>query len=131
MEGGGWYGCAAPLPNGYPRLAATLLLRPLHVPSSHDGSTSFTFELHFSEESPITYKTLRDHAFTVSGGEIIRARRLEKGKNLRWEITVRPNSDGAVTIVLPVTEDCQDEGAICTADGRPLASRIEITVEGP
>ena len=29
-EGGGWYGFAAPLPDAHPRLAGTLLLRPLH-----------------------------------------------------------------------------------------------------
>ena len=29
MEGGGWYGFAAPLPNAHPRLAGPLLLRPL------------------------------------------------------------------------------------------------------
>ena len=29
MEGGGWYGFAAPLPNAHTRLAGTLLLRPL------------------------------------------------------------------------------------------------------
>ena len=30
IEGGGWYGFAAPLPDAHPRLAGTLLLRPLH-----------------------------------------------------------------------------------------------------
>ena len=29
MEGGGWYGFAAPLPNAHTRLSGTLLLRPL------------------------------------------------------------------------------------------------------
>ena len=37
-------------------------------PSSHDGQTAFTFELRFSEEPKLSYKTLRDHAFTVTGG---------------------------------------------------------------
>ena len=37
------------------------------APDSHDGQTAFTFELHFSEEFSISYKTLRDHAFTVTG----------------------------------------------------------------
>ena len=101
------------------------------VPASHDGSASFTFELRFSEEFPISYKTLRDHAFTVTGGEVIRARRLERPGNIRWEITVRPSSDAAVTIVLPITEDCEADGAICTADGRKLSSRLELTISGP
>ena len=39
----------------------------LDTPSSHDGQTSFTFELRFSEELHLSYVTLRDHAFTVTG----------------------------------------------------------------
>ena len=31
MEGGGWYGFAAPLSNAHPRLTGTLLFRPLHL----------------------------------------------------------------------------------------------------
>ena len=101
------------------------------VPASHDGSTSFTFELRFSEEFSISYKTLRDHAFTVTGGEVVKARRLERPGNIRWEISVRPSSDAVVTIVLPATEDCEAEGAICTGDGRMLSNRVELTVGGP
>ena len=101
------------------------------VPASHDGSASFTFELRFSEQFSLSYKTLRDHAFTVTGGEVIRARRLERPGNIRWEITVRPSSEAAVTIVLPVTEDCEADGAICTGDGRKLSSRVELTISGP
>ena len=101
------------------------------VPASHDGSAAFTFELRFSEEMPLSYKTLRDHAFTAPGGEVVKARRLERGQNVRWEITVRPDGDGTVTIVLPVTEDCASNHAICTEDGRPLSNRLQIAVPGP
>ena len=101
------------------------------VPASHDGSAAFTFELRFSEEFPLSYKTLRDNAFTATGGEVVKARRLKPGKNVRWEITVRPDGDGTVTIVLPVTTDCSSQGAICTAEGRPLSNRLELTVAGP
>ena len=101
------------------------------VPASHDGSAEFTFELRFSYEFGISYMVLRDHAFTVTGGEVVKARRLEPGKNVRWEITVRPDSSGNVTIVLPITEDCDAQGAICTRDGRMLSGRVEFTVNGP
>ena len=111
---------------------ATQLTASVHgVPASHDGSAAFTFELRFSEESPLSYRTLRDHAFTVTGGEVVKARRLEQGKNVRWETTVRPDGNGTVTIVLPVTTDCSSQGAICTEDGRPLSNRLELTVAGP
>ena len=101
------------------------------APDSHDGQSKFTFELRFSEQFGLSYKTLRDHAFTVTGGEVVKARRLERGKNIRWEITVRPNSQSDVTIVLPATTDCDAQGAVCTEDGRMLSSRLEFTVPGP
>ena len=104
-----------------------------NVPDSHDGSAAFTFELRFSEApaDDFSYKTLRDHAFTVTGGEVTVARRLERPGNIRWEIHVIPNSNGTVTIVLPATTDCNAQGAICTEDGRKLSNRLELTVSGP
>ena len=101
------------------------------APDSHDGQSKFTFELRFSEEFGLCYKTLRDHAFTATGGEVVKARRLEKGKNVRWEIYVRLGSSADVTIVLPATADCASDGAICTSDGRKLSGRLELTVSGP
>ena len=50
------------------------------APSSHDGSNTFTFELRFSEEFPLSYKTLRDHVFTVTGGDVVHVRRLQSGQ---------------------------------------------------
>ena len=99
--------------------------------ASHDGESVFTFELRFSEEFGISYKTLRDHAFTVTGGTVKKAQRLEQGSNIGWRITVRPDGNGDVTIVLPETTDCDAQGAICTEDGRMLSHRLELTVSGP
>ena len=113
-------------------ISAPTLMASIHdAPSSHDGETDFTFELRFSEELPLSYKTLRDHAFTVTGGTVKKAKRMEQGSNIGWRITVRPDSSGAVTIILPVTEDCDAQGAICTEDGRMLSTRLELTVSGP
>ena len=87
----------------------------------------------FSEEpkTGFSYKIMRDHAFTVTGGSVTGARRLEPLSNIGWEIVVKPDSNGDVTIVLPATTDCNAQGAICTGDGRPLSNRLEITVSGP
>ena len=103
------------------------------IPESHDGSNEFAFELRFSEkpESAFSYTTLRDHAMTVTGGALDNVRRLEPGKNIRWEITVTPDSDAGVTIALNATTDCSAQGAICTDDGRKLSSSLYITVSGP
>ena len=100
-------------------------------PSNHDGQTAFTFELRFSEEFGIGYQTLRDHAFTVTGGSVEKAQRLEKPSNIGWRITVEPDSNAAVTVVLPITENCDDQGALCTEDGRMLSNRLELSVGGP
>ena len=116
------------------QLPLTPLTASTHgVPAAHDGSTTFTFELRFSEEPAdgFSYKTLRDHAFTVAGGEVVKVRRLEAGKNVRWEVHVTPGGNGVVTIALPVTTDCDASGAVCTEDGRKLSNRLELTVPGP
>ena len=104
----------------------------LDAPQSHDGETVFTFELRFSEEPhpDFSYETLRDHAFTVTGGKITRSPRIEPPGNVRWRIHVQPAGDADVLIVLPVTTDCGDAGAVCTADGRMLSNRTELTIEG-
>ena len=100
------------------------------LPDSHTGDT-FTFELRFSEEIPLSYVTLRDHAFTVTGGTVTKARRLEAGKNVRWEITVDPSGNADVSVSLPVTTDCDSQGAICTGDGRRLSNGLALLVPGP
>ena len=101
-------------------------------PSSHDGNNAFTFELWLSENiESFSYTTLQQHALTVTGGTLPKVRRLEAGKNVRWEITVQPSSNADVTIVLPITTDCTVQGAICTSDGRKLSSRVELTISGP
>ena len=99
----------------------------------HDGENAFTFELRFSE-TPVkgfSYKTLKEDAFTVTGGAVVNAKRLEAGENVRWEITVRPDVDGDVVITLPATTNCDDDGAICTDDRRMLSSAVRLTVKGP
>ena len=102
-----------------------------NTPDNHDGETPFTFELRFSEEFGLSYKTLRDQAFTVEGGMVKKAQRMDKPSNIHWRITVEPGSSATVTVVLPVTTDCNATGSICTEDGRMLSNRLELTVSGP
>ena len=98
------------------------------VPGEHTGE-SFTFGLTFSEDvAGLSYKTLRDAAFSVTNGQITRARRRTKGSNQGWTITVKPDSSGAVTIRLPETTDCDASGAICTADDRGLSHSLSAKV---
>ena len=103
------------------------------MPKRHDGAAAFTFELRFSEELALSYRTLRDAAFDVTGGTVRGARRLQRPSNLRWEITVKPASDADVRVVLPETTDCDATGAICTKgeNRRRLTNSPSATVKGP
>jgi hypothetical protein len=101
------------------------------APATHDGSSEFTFEIEFSEEFGISYATLRDHAFNVTGGSVETAQRTDKPSNIPWRITVKPQGNGDVTIELPATTDCGATGAICTGDGRKLSNSLSFTVSGP
>ena len=102
-------------------------------PSSHNGEDAFTFELRFSEDPQpdFSYTTVRDHAFTVTGGSVTYVRRLEPGKNVRWEVTVTPGSSAAVAIALNATTDCAAQGAICTEEGGKLSGGLQLAVPGP
>ena len=103
-----------------------------HVPTEHDGSTAFTFDAVFNSEIGISYATLRDDAFTVTKGEVTRARR-NNGQSDSWEITVTPSGNDAVTITLPGNRDCATTGAICSKEEHPVQLRNSpsATVAGP
>ena len=101
-----------------------------NVPADHDGS-NFTFDLTFSENVKAGYARIRDHAFTVSGGAIASASRITQGSNQGWTVEVDPTGNGAVSITLPETTDCDASGAICTDDSRKLSQSTSATVAGP
>ena len=100
------------------------------IPPSHDGQNPFTVELRFSEEFEVLYADLRDHSFTATAGTVTKARRLDRPHNIRWEITIQPDSDADVTVLLPATQNCDDQGALCTPDTRMLATDITVTITG-
>ena len=96
--------------------APTPLTATIHdAPESHDGQAAFKFELRFSEElgTGFSYKTLRDHAFTVTRGTVAGVRRLDGDsdtRNIRWEISVTPDSTADVTVELPATNGLRRAG---------------------
>ena len=94
------------------------------VPGEHTGER-FTFGLRFSEHvAGLSYKTLRDAAFSVTNGQVTRARRQTPGSNQGWTITVEPDSHAALTVTLPA-------GSVETSDGRGLESAVTATIAGP
>ena len=100
------------------------------APDKHLGTGVFTFDIAFSEPISISYKTLRDDSLEVTNGSATKAKRVN-GQSDLWEITVKPDSDADVTVVLPITEGCGSDGAVCTRDGTKLSNRSELTVPGP
>ena len=102
-----------------------------NVPASHNGTDVFTFDLAFSENVAAGYARIRDDAFSVSGGDVIKAQRRESGSNRIWTITIEPDGNGPVSITLPETTDCNAQGAICTSDGRKLSNSSSASVAGP
>ena len=100
------------------------------MPAEHAGQGSFSFRVAFSEGISISYKTVRDASFRVTGGDVTKASRVDSRRDL-WKITIVPDSAEAVTVRLPETTDCDASGAICTGDGRPLSHSLSATVAGP
>ena len=101
------------------------------LPSEHDGSSTFTFEIHFSEEPVLGFEAVRDHVLDVTNGDVASVRRTTQGSNLRWEITVQPDGNDEVTLLLPITANCGDAGAVCTGSEKKLLIGAAVFVRGP
>ena len=102
------------------------------APEDHDGESGFDVRLAFSEApETLSFRTVRDHAFTVSGGSVLKARRVAQGSNLQWEVGVEPTGEGDVTLTLDPSPECSAAHAICTEDGRRLETGLTVTVPGP
>ena len=87
------------------------------VPASHGGKDSaFSFGLVFSEAlvRQLSSATLRNEALSATNATVVRTKRVVKGDNRRWTVTVQPDSGAEVTVSLPATTDCAAAGALCT-----------------
>ena len=101
------------------------------VPAEHDGKTPFKLTLTFSKRAYMRYTEVRDYLFTVTGGMITNARRLNPPSNRRYELTVRPTGNAPVMLAQAALPACGQVGSICTPDRRPLEGAISVTVPGP
>ena len=101
------------------------------LPSEHDGSNTFTLEIHFSEEPALGFEAVRKYVLDVTNGDVTSVRRTTQGSNIRWEITVQPDGNDEVTLVLPITTDCDDQGAVCTRSEKMLSNKSSVTIAGP
>jgi len=102
------------------------------VPATHDGRTRFKIHLEFSHAPRgLGYRTVRDHLFDVSGGQILKARRLVRGKSQRWELTIQPTERGALTLTARATTDCSAQHKVCDREGRRFDGELSLMVRGP
>ena len=113
--------------------AAALAAAFQEMPATHDGNSAFSFELAFTEEPQSGFRsaTLRDSSLEVAGGAVTSVRRLKKGKNKKWVVTVTPSTRETVTVTLPARTDCDVVGAVCTTDGRAIEVSLSAEVAGP
>ena len=99
----------------------------LDLPAGGHGTNPFTLELRFSEEFPLSYTTLQNHALGVTNGTLTGVARATQGENRVWNVSVAPSGGGAVTVALPETTDCTATGAIC-APGQRMLAAVSATV---
>ena len=113
-----------------------------NVPASHDGAASFTFNIEFSESVWIGTGFPRDDLLRVTGGTVTSAHWLNRLTE-EWSVTIRPETQGSITVVLPKQRYCLVvlspgtreadlvSGAPCAAGDRQLSNQLEATITGP
>ena len=95
----------------------------------------YRFDLVLTEAVAIGFRHMRDAAFTVANGTMVRAKRLDKATRggrvvaSQWRMTVRADTRSrSVTVSLPANRPCGQRGAICTAGGARLANAPSLTL---
>ena len=118
-------------------VSATVYANPFSAafenpPAEHDGTNPFEVRFHLTEEpAEVSYRTVRDSLFAVTGGSIANASRLEANKNRSWKLTVQPAGKADVTLTVKATTACDTLPGICTGDGRMLAGGLQVSIAGP
>ena len=105
-------------------------------PPGHSGDgRSFSVRVEFSEPVAINAQSFRNHALSVSDGAIENLWQVKGDDGERsgkmWAIRVTPTSSRPVVLALAAAADCNVQGAICTADNKPLSVAASLTVPGP
>ena len=105
-----------------------------NVPADHNGGHNFTFQLNFSENVNAGYARIpgpRLHGRAAPPSPTLS--RQTQGSNQGWHVEVDPTGNGAVTITLPETTDCDDRQAPSATDDERMLSHCHISeiVAGP
>ena len=100
-----------------------------------NGALRYRFDLRLSEGVSIPHREMRDHAFSVTNGRMVKAKRIHKeraGGNLysnHWRMTVAPADETEpVTVTLRGNRPCSETGALCSSTGGRLDGSPALTL---
>ena len=95
-----------------------LFLAEFMTLTPHTGSKPFHCCVSFTKPLSTGYAEVRDHGFSVTGGRVTGARRVD-GRSDLWDLTVRPDSKSALTVT--TTNSLQSRNF------EPLSSPASVT----
>ena len=105
-----------------------------NVPDSHDGQSSVTFNIEFSESAWVGVGIPMYNLLQVKGGAVAAIHWLDR-RTEKWEVTIQPVGDEDIVVLMPDNRRCSgiqpELGAPCAAGGRGLTNRPEATIPGP
>ena len=126
------------------RITGSGLNAAFESPQTVDGvgdSIRYQLDLKLSEPVQIPHAEMRDHAFDVTNGTVVKAKRVARFQREHqgrrrmfsdhWRITVEPTDpDKNVTVVLQ-GKNCNQRGAVCNPYGDGLLTSPSIELEAP
>ena len=95
------------------------------------GNLQYRFDLKLTEAVAIPLRDMRDHAFSVTNGRMVKAKRIHMsaaGSN-HWRMTVEPYDETKpVTVTLRGNRACSEQGALCTGGGDQVINSPTLTL---
>ena len=114
------------------RAAASSLTATLETPDYVvGGNLQYRFDLKLTEAVAIPNRDVRDHAFGVTNGRMVRAKRIHEGPggSNHWRMTVEPYDETKpVTVTLRGNRACSEQGALCTGGGDHVTNSPTLTL---
>ena len=114
------------------RAAASSLTASLESPDYVvGGNLQYRFDLKLTEAVAIPNRDVRDHAFSVTNGRMVRAKRIHEGPggSNHWRMTVEPYDETKpVTVTLRGNRACSEQGALCTGGGDQVINSPTLTL---
>ena len=114
------------------RAAASSLTASLESPDYVvGGNLQYRFDLKLTEAVAIPNRDVRDHAFSVTNGRMVKAKRIHEGPggSNHWRMTVEPYDETKpVTVTLRGNRACSEQGALCTGGGDHVINSPTLTL---